>query len=126
TENVLQFLPVELVASRAAHPAGHVAEQLLDQRADVRLDLAVEQIRSDKSNAAIYIITYSAGRNYAALGGVGGGDAADAEAVAPVDVRHRQAGVLDARQEGDVGHLLRRLVEADLLKQVLVGEDQAV
>src|SRR5262249_42277445 len=43
-EEVLEFLLVELVASRAADSGRHVAEQLLDQRADVRLDLAIEQI----------------------------------------------------------------------------------
>ena len=57
------------------------------------------------------------------FGRIGGRHAADAEAVAPVDVGHGQAGHLDARQKGDVGHLFRRLVVADLLDQPLVGED---
>src|SRR5262249_32481886 len=50
----------------------------------------------------------------------------DAEAVAPVNVRHRQAGMLNARQEGDVGDLLGRLIGADQLDEFFTGEDQPV
>ncbi len=58
--------------------------------------------------------------------GIGRADAADAEAVAPVNVGHRQAGVLNAGQEGDVGDLLRRLVLLDQRHQLFVGVDQAI
>src|SRR6185312_5897350 len=42
------------------------------------------------------------------------------------DVRHGEAGHLDARQRGHVRHLLGTLVLLDLLDQGVVGEDDAV
>ena len=40
-----------------------------------------------------------------------------------MDVGHGQAGHLNAGQKGDVGHLLRGLIAANLLDQPLVGKD---
>ena len=43
-----------------------------------------------------------------------------------MNVRHGEAGMLDARQEGDVGDLLGRLIFTDLLDQLLAGEDVSI
>src|SRR5262249_16759615 len=53
-------------------------------------------------------------------------NAADAKSVAPMNVGHRQAGVLNARQERDVGNLLGRLILADQLDHFVVGIDQSI
>jgi len=50
-----------------------------------------------------------------------GGDPADAESVAVVNVGHGQTGSDDAGQGGDVGDLLQRRVVADLADQRIVA-----
>src|SRR5262249_347485 len=79
-------------------------------------------IRTD----AVDIVAHPPRRYYPSLVRVSRAHPADAEAVAPVDVGHGQAGVLDAGQERHLGHLLGRLGLLDLLQQALVREDQAV
>src|SRR5207244_5635066 len=120
-----QLVGVEPVLAGSPGPGRDVAEQRVHELADVRLDLAVGQVRADQANAAVDVVADAAGGDHATLVRVGGGDAADAEAVPPVDVRHGQAGVLDAGQEGDVGHLVGGLVLAELFDQPLAGEDPA-
>src|SRR5207244_2246395 len=71
------------------------------------------------SREAIHVVPHTAGRDDAALVRVSGADAADAEAIAPVDVGHGQAGVLDARQKGHIGYLFRCLVLLELCQQAL-------
>ena len=88
-----------------------------------RLDLVQRQVRAHQPHAAIDVVADAAGRDHAPFGRIGRADAADAEAVAPMDVGHGEAGHLDARQKGHVGHLLRGLIVANLLDQPLVGED---
>src|SRR5262249_26340927 len=110
----------------ATRSGRNLTKQFLDQGAQRALDVAIAEVRAHQPDAAVDVVTDSAGRNDAALVRVGGADAADAEAVAPVDVRHGQAGVLDTRQKCNVGHLVRRLVLANLLQQALVGEDESV
>ena len=88
----MQLLACRIEAARPADARGHVAEQILDQRAQMRLDLAVEEVDAHQADAAVDVVADAAGRNDAAFVRIGGADAADAEAVAPVDVRHGQAG----------------------------------
>src|SRR4029077_15272684 len=91
-----------------------------------RLDLAVGEGGTDQADAAGYVVPDAARRDDAPLVGGGRGHAADAEAVAPVDVGHRQAGMLDAGQERHVGDLLGRLVLLELLHEAVVGEDETI
>src|SRR5262249_13825552 len=74
----------------------------------------------------IYIIANAARGDDPAVVRVGGANAADAETVAPVDIWHGQAGVLDARQERHIGDLIRGLVGLELFQQALVGKDQTI
>src|SRR3954452_5149628 len=90
------------------------------------LHVPVVKVGPDQTYPAIDIVAHASGRYYTSLIGVGGADAADAEAVAPVDVGHGQAGVLNAGQESDIGHLVRRLIFLDLGQQARVAEDEAV
>ena len=77
------------------------------------LTSSIEEVRPHEADAAVDVVADAAGRDDAALGRVGRRDAADAEAVAPVDVRHRQAGALDAGQHRDVRDLVGGLILAD-------------
>ena len=117
------FFVVEGVCPGAAHTGRDGVEQGGDQLPHVILHVPVEQVRLHEAHAAIDVVADAAGANDAPLGRVGRGDAADAEAVTPVDVRHGDAGDLDARQEGDVGHLVGGLVLLHRLHELLVGED---
>ena len=90
-----------------------------------RPHVLVHEVGAHQPHAAVDVVADAARRNHAPFGRIGGRHAADAEAVAPVDVGHGEAGHLDARQEGDVGHLLGGLIGANLLDQPLVGEDAA-
>ena len=69
-------------------------------------------------HAAIDVVAHTARRDHAPFLRIGCANAADAEAIAPMDIGHREAGILDARQKGDVRHLLRRLILADRLDQL--------
>ena len=82
-----------------------------------------DEVRPHQADAAIDVVADPAGRNHAPFGRIGRAHAADAEAVSPMDIGHGEAGHLDARQRGHVGHLLGRLVVANLLDQPFVGED---
>src|SRR5262249_9980333 len=94
--------------------------------AEVRLDVAVEEVGADEADAAVDVVADAAGRDDAAFVRIGGADAADAEAVTPVDVRHGETRLLNARQKRDVGDLLGRLVRFDAFDELFVGEDQPV
>ena len=124
-QQAAEFLAVEQIRAARAHAGRNAAEERVHQLADPRLTSATREIGAHQPHAAVDVVADAAGRDHAAFGRIGGRDAADAEAVAPVDVGHGQAGHLNARQKGHVGHLLGRLVGADLLDQPLVGEDAA-
>ena len=115
-----------LITPALADAGGDIAEELVDQRPDPILDVGPLKARAQESNAAIDVISDAARGDHAPFFRVGGGHAADAEAVAPVDVGHGQAGLLDSRQGCHVDDLLGPLVVLDLLDQLVVGEDDAV
>ncbi len=92
----------------------------------MRLHLVEHEVRAHQPDAAIDVVADATGRDHAPFRRIGRAHAADAEAIAPMDVGHRQAGVLDAGQKGDVRDLLRGLVVLDRLDQRIVGEDQAI
>ena len=122
----LQLRLVEQVLAALADAGWDVAEELIDEWPDPGLGVLPVEFRPQEPDAAIDVVADSPGRDDAPRLGVGRGHPADGEAVAPVDVGHRQAGLLNARQGRDVGHLLRTLVLLDLLDQHLVREDQAI
>src|SRR5579859_3854661 len=125
-EESFQFASVELVSARPSDAGWNVAEQIFDKFAQVRLNITIEKIGTNQSDAAIYIVADSARRNHSIFGWIGRGDTTYAEAVAPVNIRHRQAGRLNARQEGDIRHLLRRLVITKLCDGGFVREDNPI
>ena len=122
-QQTAQLLAAEQVRPARAHAGRNAAEEGVHQLVQPRLNVLVGEVGAHQPHAAVDVVADPARRNHAALGRIGGRHAADAEAVAPVDVGHGQAGHLDARQKGHVGHLFRRLVGANLLDQPLVGED---
>ena len=109
-----------------ADAGGNITEELIDQRPDPILDVAPFEAGAQEPHAAVDVIADAAGRDDAAFLGVGGSHSADAKAVAPVDVGHGQAGLLNAGQGRHVGDLLGTLIVLDLLDQLVVGEDDAV
>jgi len=88
---------VEQVTAALAHPRGDVAEELIHQWPDSILGFAPLEIGPQQPDAAVDVVTAPSGRDDAPFLRVGGGDSTDAESVAPVDVGHGQAGLLDAR-----------------------------
>ncbi len=117
---------VEEVLPALANARWDVAEELFHQRPDAVFRLAPLKLGAQQPDAAVDVVADAAGRDDSAFFGVGRRHAADAESISPVDIRHGQAGHLDARQRGHVGHLFGALVLLDLLDQGLVGEDDAV
>ena len=116
----------ENMATPPPHSYGHIPQQLVDEPHEHRLDIGETKIRSHEADAAVDVVAHATGRDDAAARGVGSADAADAEAVAPVDVGHGEAGGLDTGQERDVGHLLGRPIASQLRHEPLVGENQPV
>src|SRR5580658_8443274 len=92
----------------------------------MRLHVRVVKVGAKEPDAAIDVVADASRRNDAALFRVGGTDAADAEAVTPVDVGHGQAGVLDAGQKSHIGNLFRGLVIFQLREQFLTAENQPI
>ena len=74
----------------------------------MRFDVLVVVERT--SAATIDVIADAAGRNDAAFVGIRGTNTADAKAVAPMDVRHRQAGILNPGEKRDIGNLIGRVL----------------
>jgi hypothetical protein len=120
------LLALERIASRSANAGRHVAKELIDKLLEMPFDFAIVEVGTHEANAAVDVVADAPRRDDASFIGIGGADAADAEAVAPVDIGHGEAGVLDAGQKRDVGNLLGGLIELELFKQPLVGEDEAV
>src|SRR6185295_5114110 len=86
----------------------------------------IEQVRAHQAYAAVDVVADAAGRDHAAFVRIGAADSADAKAVAPVNIRHRQAGMLNAGQVGNVGDLIERLIVANGFDQRIVRVDDSV
>src|SRR5262249_36909578 len=99
-QQMFKLLFVEMVLAGTADASGHSTEHLLNQRSQVWLGVLVKKMGANESPPKVYAITDPAGRNHAALIGIGGADPADAKPITPVDIGHGQAGVLDAGQKG--------------------------
>src|ERR1043166_5430473 len=92
----------------------------------MRLDITVKEVGLHQTNAAIDVVADATGRNDAALRGICGTNPANAEAIAPMNVGHGEAGVLDAGQGREIGDLIRRLVLADRVNKSIAGEDPSI
>ena len=110
-----------LEPQRAVRPGAlrHAPHQLVHQRLEPRPHVFDAEPRAHQPHAAVDVEADAARRDDA-VGLVHGRDAADGKAVAPVDVRHRDAGAHDAGQGRDVGHLLQRLLVTGLLEEARV------
>ena len=97
------------------------ARDLVDERLAAVAELGLGQRQGEQPHAAVDVVADPAGRDDA-VGQLGGGDPADREPVALVDVRHREGRADDARQGGDVLELLEREVALDLGEELGVGE----
>ncbi len=117
---------VERVTSALTDPRRNLSEELLDQRPDAVLHVAPFEVRAQQTDTAVDVIADTAGGDDAAFLRISRRHAADAEAVAPVDIGHGQAGLLNAGQGGHVGDLLGPLVALDLLDELIVGEDDSI
>src|SRR5207302_2014248 len=125
---VLQDLPHVLGAQ--AHPAlrAHAARDALAERVHQPIDpwldvpLPVE-LRADQTDAARDVEPDPSRRDDTAPARVGGGQATDGTAVAPVDVRHGEGGRHDAGEGRDVRHLLEGPVLGGPVDQLLGAED---
>ena len=109
-----------------AHAGGDIAEELVHQGPDLVLDVAPLEVGPEQSDAAVDVVADAPRRDHPALLRVRRGHAANAKAVAPVNIRHGQAGLLDSRQGRHVHDLLGPLVLLDLFDELIVGEDQAI
>ncbi len=105
-DQLYHFAACELYLAGAAHAAGHGGKERVDQLFQARPAVFGGDVGAHQAHAAIDVVPHAAGADYAAFLRVGGRDAANAEAVAPVDIRHGERGADDARQRGDVGDLL--------------------
>ncbi len=121
-----QLRLVEQVAPALAHAGRNIAKELIDERLDPVFHVAPDQVGAQQPHAAVDVVADPARRDHAPFLGVGGGHAADAKAIAPVNVGHGQARLLNAGQGRHVDNLLGPLVLLDLLDQLVVGEDDAV
>jgi hypothetical protein len=96
------------------------AHQLVEQLLGPRPHLCVVETGRDQAHAAVDVEADAARRHHAVVQRHGR-HAADGEAVAPVDVRHRDAGADDAGQRRHVHDLLERLVCVGALQDLLRG-----
>jgi len=109
-----QFLIGEFEFPTDADAARDVAEQLIDKFLYLWLGLFDVQIASQQPDAAVYVVSHAAGRDDPSGFDVHCRDAADAESVSPVYVRHRQRGSDDSRKRSDVGDLIGCLLGANV------------
>src|SRR5690606_21076990 len=96
-----------------------------DQPLEPLADVIDPETRREEADTAIDVVA-DAARGDHSLVDVERRDAADREAVAPMDVGHADRRPDDPRKTGDVRDLLDRSVVADVLHEPVVREDNAV
>ena len=106
--------PVELrlVDVQMALDADAAGEKLVErvrQLVQIRQDILHVQLRAHHADAAVDVVAHAAGGDHA-IGQTGGDYAADREAVALVNVRHRHRLPDDSGQRGRVDQLLQRAI----------------
>jgi hypothetical protein len=109
---------------RAVAPGarGRAPRDLLHEPLLALPELTGEHRQGEQANAAVDVVADAAGGDDA-VGQLDRRDGADREAVAGMDVGHRQSGIDDPRQRRDVLQLHEAAVLADRLDQLRVGVD---
>ena len=102
SHQIAQFAVAETVLSGSSHTGRHIAEQFFNQPRQVRFDIVIREVRPYQSHAAVDVIAHAARRYHSPFVGVSGANAADRKPVAPMNIRHDEAGHLNARQRGHV------------------------
>src|SRR6185369_13428037 len=97
-------------------------EQRDGEPREVRAHVRSVEPGTQETDAAVDVEADAARRDHA-LVRVDGGDAADGEAVAPVEVGHGERVADDAGQVRDVHHLRERGVVAQLAHELIAGVD---
>ena len=108
-------------ASTPPRAGGNRARELLQQRRQAVAGIFDPNVRAQQPHAARDVVADSAGRDDPVVHAERG-DAADREAVAPVNVGHRIRRLDDPRQAGDVAHLLQGVVELPPLHGLASGK----
>jgi hypothetical protein len=101
SEHRVERLAAQPQRARAPAAHRHAAGDLAHERLALRAELRCAQRQRQQAYAAVDVIAHPAGGDHA-VGRGGRRHAADREAVALMDVRHRQRRPHDARQRGDV------------------------
>ena len=104
----------------------HVPHDLVHQALEARPQLVCRDLGAEEPDAAVDVVADAPRAHDPALIRVERRDAADREAVTPVNVRHADGPANDARQARDVRHLPNRLVAPDVLHQPPVRVDEAL
>ena len=106
-------------------PGWHRGEERVGQARQVRSDVGRLEVAAQETDAAVDVEADPAGADHPVVQ-ARRRHAADGEAVAPVDVGHRQRRPHDPRQGRHVGDLGERRVVAERRHQALVGVDDPV
>ncbi len=117
---------VEDIPPALADAGRNIVKELIDQRPDPVLDVIPRQVGTEQPDAAIDVVADAARRDDTPLLRVGRRHAANAKAIAPVNIGHGQACLLNARQGRHVDYLLGPLVLLDLLDERIVGKDEPI
>jgi hypothetical protein len=121
-----QFLVIEMISPAPADAGRNLIEENLHQGLQFWQNLFAEEIRANKPNAAVDVIAHTSRRNDTPRLRIRRADSADRKSVPPVDVGHRQAGALDSRKKGDIGHLFRSRVGTNQLQEIDIGINQPI
>ncbi|MEX2613526.1 MAG: hypothetical protein WD380_08100, partial [Gaiellaceae bacterium] len=95
--------------------------ELVHERLPAAAELGLRDRKRKEAHPAVDVVSDAAGRDDP-VGELHRSDASDREAVALVDIRHRQRCLDDARKRRDVLELLERPVPDDRLEQLAIGE----
>ncbi len=103
------FIFLEPDIASGAHAAGNINEEGIHQIFKLLLYVFFIEIAPQCTDAAVYIVSGSPGRNNASLQ-INSYHSADGQPVTIMDVRHGQRRFYDAGEAGAVSHLLRRVI----------------
>ncbi|MBA7662005.1 hypothetical protein ES703_70027 [subsurface metagenome] len=120
--NLVQLLPAGSYLALRAQPGRDVVEKLVDQRLYPGSYLLLGKISPHQPDAAVNIET-DAPRRYHPVFNPGRRHPTDGEAVAPVNIGHRQRVADNAGQKSHVGYLLKRVLLKDVVEHGLAGKD---
>ncbi len=111
------------IRAARAQPRRHAGEERVHGLVETRLELLARQLGREQAHSAVDVVTDAARRDHP-LFDVERGDAPDREAVAPVDVGHRERAADDPGQARDVRDLLRGAVLKKLFDERLIRVDE--